>query len=58
MNHINDFLLIKLDLSPSKHPIIYYFSERLRCRLLNKHTISNELQLKNNITGLTYGEEF
>jgi hypothetical protein len=23
MNHINDFLLIKLDLSPSKHPSIY-----------------------------------
>jgi hypothetical protein len=24
---------------------IYYFSERLRCRLSNKHKITNELQL-------------
>jgi hypothetical protein len=25
LNHINDFLLIKLDLSPSKHPTIYIY---------------------------------
>jgi hypothetical protein len=27
MNHINDFLLIKLDLLPSKHPNIYAVSD-------------------------------